>query len=198
LVSAHQPRIVPENSFENPLLVEKPEVSKAYYGELTGQPNYYKIESEKEFLLYVGILAPDLEDSRTDFIVEITRDDNIIHVLDGTAHEWEIFFEEFARDSYLEGPEFEQKAGSGTYYIKVYNEENKGKYSLAVGKAESFPPGEIIKTAISLPKIKKDFFEKPAYTAFFNPLGLFLLFILLILAGIIFLIFWIIRKKKKK
>ena len=198
LACAHQPRIAfgYNSSFENPIHVDKPEISKAYYGELKGSPDYYMIESADNFTLYLNILAPDLEDSRTDFIVEVLSDNETIYLLNGTSYEWNIFFEEFARDSYLEGPELETEVEKGAYHIKVYNEDNIGKYSLAIGKIESFPPEEIIKTAVYLPRIKKEFFEKPAITAFLNPIGLFILFILLVIA-IVFLIIKSIFKKKK-
>ena len=56
-VSAHQPEYVGSNIKIN---VTNPEISKAYYGELNGQPAVYTIESQKEFKFYVNILVPDL------------------------------------------------------------------------------------------------------------------------------------------
>jgi hypothetical protein len=51
--------------------VQKPEISQAFYGELRGQEDVYEIKSDEAFLLYVNILAPNIEGSRTDFTVEI-------------------------------------------------------------------------------------------------------------------------------
>ena len=199
LVSAHQPRLVYdlENSKDNPIIIIEPEVSKAYYGELKAQADYYMIESQESFNLYLGILSPDLEDSKTNFNVEVILDDDILFVLNGSQEDWEVFHEEFAGDSYLKGPEIEKIVEPGIYYIKVSNPSNSGKYSLAVGKIESFPFKEIIKTFIALPKLKKDFFEKSPLTAYFNLMGLFLLIFLIITAGIVVGIVFVVKRLKK-
>ena len=200
ILSAHQPRLVYnlENSQNNPIMVQEPEISKAYYGELNGQPDYYMIKSEEKFNLYLSILSPDLEDSKTDFEVEVILDNNLFFVLNGSQEDWEVFHEEFAGDSYLDGPEIEKIVEPGIYYIKVSNPSNTGKYSLAVGKIESFPFKEIVKTFIVLPKLKKDFFEKSPLTAYFNLIGLFLLIFLVITAGIVIGIIFVVKKLKKK
>jgi len=200
IISAHQPRLVYnlENSQDNPIVIQEPEISKAYYGELKGQPDYYMIKSEEEFNLYLSILSPDLEDSKTDFEVEIILDNNLFFVLNGSQEDWEVFHEEFAGDSYLDGTEIEKTVEPGIYYIKVSNPSNTGKYSLAVGKIESFPFKEIVKTFIVLPKLKKDFFEKSPLTAYFNLMGLSLSIFLIVIGGIITGIIFIAKKLKKK
>jgi len=53
---AHQPRIVNENA----TVVTLPEVSNAHYGTLDGKPAVYFIRAEKAFVLYVGVLVPDI------------------------------------------------------------------------------------------------------------------------------------------
>jgi hypothetical protein len=50
--------------------------------------------------------------------------------------------------------------GPGVYRIQVSNVENRGKYVLAVGELEKFPPKVILRTLITLPKLKRDFFGK--------------------------------------
>ena len=60
IAHAHRPVIVKSNSSrEKPVEVKKPEISYAYYGELVGEPYYYRIVYPKEFILYVNILIPD-------------------------------------------------------------------------------------------------------------------------------------------
>jgi hypothetical protein len=195
-VIAHQPRVGFEGALESPIQVEKPEISKAYYGELEGNPEYYEINSDNDFLLYLNILAPDIQGARKDFIVEVLQNDEIIFILDDAA--WGEFYEPFGGDNYLMGPELEEQVTSGTYIIKVSNPDNAGKYSLAVGKIESFPPIEIIKTIFALPKLKKDFFNKSPLTAYFNYSGLFLLILLILILALIFGIRYLIKKYKKK
>lgn len=59
MVTAHQPRLeVGQNAtYENAIVVETPEISQAFYGKLTGSPNYYKITSDKPFKLYINLLV---------------------------------------------------------------------------------------------------------------------------------------------
>lgn len=52
---AHQPRLVTDlaSSYTNPILIEEPEVSKAYYGRLEKTPEYYAISSNSEIDMYL-------------------------------------------------------------------------------------------------------------------------------------------------
>lgn len=84
--------------------------------------------------------------------------------MDGNKFQWEPFYEEFAGDEYLKGPEREQQVSAGDYTIRVSNINNQGKYSLAIGKIESFPADEILKTFVALPHLKTQFFNKPRWT----------------------------------
>jgi hypothetical protein len=43
------------------------------------------------------------------------------------------------------GPEFRQNATAGTYIIKIFNKNNEGKYSLAIGEAEKFTTFDYIR-----------------------------------------------------
>ncbi|MBN2095371.1 MAG: hypothetical protein JW727_04950 [Candidatus Aenigmarchaeota archaeon] len=200
LALCHQPRIVfdREASFENPVIVSQPEISKAYYGQLNGSPEYYRIYSPVSFKLYAGLLSPNISGSRTDFIAEVSNKSRIILILNGPARNWTPYYEEFAGDYYLRGPDSEKVVPSGTYYIRVFNRDNQGKYILAIGKEESFTPDEMARTVFTLPRIKREFFGKPGYEAFFNFTGVFLLIVLSIIAIISYLICKAASKLKKE
>ena len=60
---AHQPVLNEQNhiTFDDPFLIEKPEVSKAIYSTLTGKPHIFKISSNKDFKFYAGITVPKIE-----------------------------------------------------------------------------------------------------------------------------------------
>jgi hypothetical protein len=175
---------------ENPIIIKNPEVSQAFYGQLEGNPDYYKIDSNKPFKLYLNILVPNIPvENERRFSVRVTDSNKKqIMFLDGIKYEWKEFYEEFGGDSYLEGPEARLNVSAGTYIIKVYNSDNKGKYSLAVGEIESFPIDETLKTLILLPTLKEKFFNKPFYTGFFNLIGLFVFgpIIALIILAVVF------------
>lgn len=60
LAFAHQPRITESRLTEVP----SPEISKAYYGKLTGEPDVYVIKATEAFDLYVNILVPDIAEQK--------------------------------------------------------------------------------------------------------------------------------------
>ena len=200
----HQPRIVTEGITE----VENPEVSQAFYGELEGDPAYYRIESEDAFKLYVGILVPDLEEIDKDVSVEITKEhvhaeegpeheEEEMHILlNGTEHQWTRWYEPFGGDWYWEGPELRSnppeeelpegvRVSEGAYTLKVFSVDNEGKYVLAVGEREEFPLSEVVQALFVLPKLKAEFFERSAWTGYFNLVGLFLLIGIGVVVGIV-------------
>ena len=158
---AHQPKLINYSpSIDNPHQVIDPEISKAYYGKLNGEPHYYIINSEEEFLFYTGILSPKVDDDHLWLslsvysIIETPMNEKnnkkLEFFADGQNFDWEAWYEPYARDWYWKGPEIggevNQDTGfkrsfilsKGSYLIEVFNENNIGHYSLAVGEAEFF------------------------------------------------------------
>tara|TARA_Y100000741_G_scaffold362794_1_gene349473 strand:- start:512 stop:1201 length:690 start_codon:yes stop_codon:yes gene_type:complete len=149
---AHQPKLIKHSpSMKNPYEVIYPEISKAYYGKLNRKSHYYRIISNKDFLFYAGILTPKVNENHKWISLDIIdENNNIIYQADGSKFNWEPWYEPYARDWYWKGPEIggeiNKETGfkksflikSGTYIIKVYNNDNIGNYSLAVGEAEFF------------------------------------------------------------
>jgi len=189
---AHQPRIVSGPTTE----INNPDVSQAFYGELKGRPAHFTIDSKNSFPLYVGLLSPRVKEADKDFSVIVKRDDAVILGLNGMEYEWEPFYEEFGGDYYFRGPEEKLMVGPGLYNLEVFSPDNQGKYVLVVGEKEEFPPREIINTIAILPKLKKDFFERSPFAAFFNLSGLFLLIFFLIIIGTVFIIKKMIKRNR--
>lgn len=172
---AHQPRLDSDSStIANPIVVKNPEISQAFYGQLNGNPAYYKIQSSKQFQLYANILVPDIPGASSQLMsLQITDSSGkTIGLLDAKNSTWTPYFEEFGGDYYLKGPEFNQTVPAGTYYLKVFNGNNQGRYSLAIGDIESFPPAETASTLFLLPLIKADIFKVPVAELFIQFLGL--------------------------
>jgi monofunctional biosynthetic peptidoglycan transglycosylase len=168
IAHAHRPVIVKNNSSrEKPVEVKKPEISYAYYGELVGEPHYYRIVYPKEFILYVNILIPDFSPKsepivKHDMSFQISTDEQSLFIAEGNESEWRRFYERYGRDHYYMGPEFEQKVSAGTYHIKIFNEKNDGKYALAIGKKESFTPWGLVGAMIKARSLDKWFFKPDA------------------------------------
>ena len=123
IAHAHRPVIVrSQSSREKPVLVKEPEISYAYYGELVGEPHYYRIEYPKEFILYVNILVPDFYPktepiSKHDMSFQILAEGEPLFMAEGSKSEWRRFYERYGRDHYYMGPEYEQNVPAGTYYM---------------------------------------------------------------------------------
>jgi len=178
---AHQPRI----ASENPIAVPNPEVSKAYYGKLNGEPVVYRIVAAEPFDLYVNVLVPDIAGQKKDVSALITKDGKEIALLDSQTFEWKQFFEEFGHDTYWQGPEYKAQGDAGTYEIRVTSAQNDSKYSLAIGEIEAFDFKESLNAYTLIPQIKRDFFNESPATFIFSPLGWGLIILMFALAFVV-------------
>ena len=190
LASAHQPRIVEERL----TTVSDPEVSKAYYGKLTGEPDVYTIQASQAFDLYVGVLVPDIAGQKKDVSAVILKGGAQIAMLDGATFDWKQFFEEFGHDTYWQGPEYKARAEAGTYEVRVWSSNNDSKYSLAIGEIEAFDGKEGLNALTLIPQIKKDFFNKSPANFILSPVGSGLIIVMYTLA----LIFGVIYRSALK
>ena len=168
---SHQPvlGIDGPHSRDEPFEIKKPEISKAIYSRLTGEPHIYRISSEQDFNFYVGLTKPKLDDCPTvgkTFSIDVLNENfSVIAELRGKTFQWWPWFEEFGKKWYWVGPELGQNFRhtnvypSGVYYIRVKNESNMGNYVLAVGDIESFPIGVMARMLTELPKINRIFWK---------------------------------------
>ncbi len=190
-VFAHQPRITENRQ----TLVPDPEISKAYYAKLTGEPDTYIIESNEPFKLYVNVLVPDISGQRKDVSAIVTNNGKQISFLDGLNFEWEKFYEPFGADTYWMGPEYEADVKAGKYEIKVFSPDNDSKYSLAIGKIEAFDGKEGLNALTIIPELKKDFFEESPISFIKSPFGWGLIVAMYLLAAIVGFIYrYILRR----
>lgn len=184
---AHQPR------FPGPgvNVVSDPDVSQAWYAELLGEPAEYRVEVRDSLLLYAGVLVPAIPHVTQDYTVAVSAEapdgEQVVFTLDGPAGQWSDFFEPVAGDHYWRGPEKRVNVGPGTYKVIVSNPGNTGKYVLAIGERESFPPAEIARVIGEMPRLKR-YFGKSPWTAYFNGTGVFIGVTAAAIAGVVVLI----------
>lgn len=197
LALAHQPRITESRLTQVP----NPEISKAYYGKLAGQPDVYVIKASKPFDLYVNVLVPDIIGQKKDVSAVVIKDGNIdkpLATLNGISFEWKKFYEPFGADSYWMGPEYKARAEAGTYEIRVSSLNNDSKYSLAIGEIEAFDGKEGLNALTIIPKLKRDFFNVSPIGFIVSPFGWGLIILMYILAGIVGFAYRLILKKVAK
>jgi hypothetical protein len=167
---AHKP-VLNENSTypaDSPYEIEEPEISKAIYSTLTGDPHYYRIQSDIDFDFYAGILAAKIGECALEqtFSFEVLDSEfHNISLADGENFEWTPWYEEYGKQWYWNGPEVGEKFLSdrvyeaGTYYIKVFNDSNTGQYIMAVGDIEKFSFTDIVGLLFSMGDIEDEYWD---------------------------------------
>ena len=181
-VLAHQPRLVEMEKIN----ITEPEISKAYYGNLSGKPHIYTISTSSPIDLYVNILVPFIEGPGKNVTVNIFKGEQLIRTLSPTKEDWKEFFEPFGQSMYWKGPEFKVRADAGKYKIHVQSTEKSIKYVLATGEIEAFGGPESLRAILLIPELKKNFFEESPLSFILSPLGwgyVLLLQVLVILVG---------------
>lgn len=201
IADAHQPVVVstPSDTIE----ITDPNISFAYYGELTGSSQRFELSSLEPFTLYVQVLEPDIENADKNHSAIVYRQledgEEVVSELNAGVATWEPFFEVFGGDTYLEGAEYrEEEASAGTYLIEVSSPENTGKYVLVTGTVEDFSGTSFLATVYEIFKVKL-FFEKPPLSIFQTPF-VYVPTILLLLIGtsLYFVVRRILRKRHKQ
>jgi len=183
LAFAHQPQIVTGDN----VVIDNPEISKAFYDILDGHPRVYLIEEDAPFDLYINLLVPlnSNPDGRFDANVFDTVTKQKLDSLSADSVLWKPFYEDFANDWYVKGPELDQKLPAGSYSIIVSNASNHGKYVLAVGKTEQFTFSDTINSLRIIPTLKNGFFGTGAFTFAYSIIGASYLFLILIMGFIL-------------
>ena len=192
--SAHEPRIVASHE----TVVSDPEISKAYYGQLTGVPDVFTIVATTTFDLYVNVLVPDIAGQEKDISASILKDGKPFAVLDGSHFTWTTMFEPFGYDTYWTGPEYRATVDAGTYTIQVTSATNDSKYSLAIGETENFDFKEIMNALTLVPQLKRTFFDESPISFILSPFGWGLILTLYVVAGIVGLVYRLILRKFTK
>lgn len=170
IASAHQPRITTQAV----TVVTDPEISKAYYAQLSGAPQTYTIRATAPFDLYVNLLVPDIAGQQKDVSAVILKNGdarNPVATLAGPGFAWTRFFEPFGHDTYWMGPEYKARVDAGEYEVRVSSPKNDSRYSLAIGEIEAFDAKETVNTISLIPQIKKNFFSKSPADFILSPIG---------------------------
>lgn len=193
-VFAHQPRVVTSRA----TAVSEPEVSKAYYGQLTGQPDVYTFTAFAPFDLYVNVLVPNSPGQEKHVSALVLKDGAEIANLKAEGFAWKSFHEPFGNDSYFMGPEYKARAEAGQYEVRVFSPGNTSKYSLAIGETEAFNFTESYNAVRTIPQLKKTFFNVSPATFLFSPFGAGFIVIIFVLAFVFgFAYRWLVRKLVK-
>jgi hypothetical protein len=172
---AHQPVLVDSEATE----VFEPEISKAYFGKLMGEPHTYRIDSAVEFDLYVGILVPEDGSPKKDVAAEIFAGTQPMAAIGGAGADWVTFYEPFGQNTYWDGGEYRTRAPAGAYTIKISSPDNQSKYSLAIGEIEFFDLEDRANALVVLPEIQREFFGTSPVEMVGTRFGIFNLVVIL-------------------
>lgn len=207
IASAHLPRLIYLQK-SGDIFVSNPEISQAFYDELKDSSKNYIIESDIQFNLYLNLLVPTKENANGRYSAKIYKvegeNSTEVGFLDGNNFKWEDYYEEFGRDYYVKGPEFDQQVDAGKYKIEVFSKnqndqiENKGKYVLAIGKTESFDWMSVLNIYWQIPTLKLTFFKSDILQFFLTKFAIFGIAALGILIIFIFLIYFVIGAVRER
>jgi hypothetical protein len=189
--AAHQPVVVDGETTS----VSNPEISKAYYGKLAGADHTYTIDSDVEFILYVGILVPDIENANKDVMAEVFSGTELLATIGGVGAAWVTFYEPFGQNTYWDGGDYRIRAKAGVYMIKVSSPSNQSTYSLAVGDIESFDLAAIAKTFVVMPEMEREFFYSSAIELVGTRFGLIYLAVIYSAALAVALLYRLLLRK---
>jgi hypothetical protein len=178
-------------------LVTDPDVSQAFYAELKGQPDEYRFTLAKPLPLYLSVLVPKIPGAHENYSAELYRKtaagDSLVGILGGTNSKWSDFHEPFANDDYFQATEYREPMPPGDYTVRVSCPGNQGKYVLAIGERESFPPSTIVRLVGVMPALKR-YMGKSVLTSYFNYTGIFLGATIVVVAGIAVLVVSLARR----
>lgn len=182
--SAHLPRIIYNQAGD--IVIKNPESSQAFYDELIDSSRNYLINSPLEFNLYINLLVPAATNqngrySANIYLIKDGKEEKIAFIDGQTDFVWQEYYEEFGRDYYRKGPEFEKILPAGDYKIEIFSYDNIGKYVLVVGKKEVWPIVESVKIFWILPMLKTQFFQTPVIEFLFTPFGYILVGIIVVI-----------------
>ena len=187
---AHQPRLIVDqaNTIDTPIIIEEPEISKAYYAQLKKLNQYYEIDSAKEFDLYLSLQVPDIPMQSTNISLELKDNSGLqLSYMNGSKHLWDKFHENFGNANYLSGPSIHMILPSGKYFIIVSGEENT-KYVLVSGQKEEFPLSEFLNSLFLVPKINQEYFDMSIVQSLANIFGLLLIMIFSVIGFVILIV----------
>lgn len=192
---AYVPQIVVQESLHDITLIDDPELSQAFFGELKNFPHTYEIHADKSFTLYTQIRVPELESSKNNvsgIIIKEQKKGRVEEVARFLAQDapWTVHRDSLIGETYREGAQFEKELGPGVYRLEVHTPDNLEKYVLRVGKNEDMNIGyfELLGRIIAV----KDFYETSAFWIIMSPY----VYIPVLVLGV-FGALWYMRMRKR-
>ena len=158
----------------------------------------YRIESDREFPLYLNLLVPRNTNAQGRYSADIYRLDKervLLGRLDAGSAPWKDMFEPFGFDWYVQGPELKRVLPAGKYDIEINGSNNQGKYVLAVGEKEYFNLSETINALNLIPKLKWSIFHSASNLFILSPFGIGYIVVIFLLS---FIFAWLVRLALRK
>lgn len=170
---AHKPFVVEFAAYKDIYPVSEPEVSQAFYGNLTGFPHRYEFTLNENQPVFMQVLVPDIEgveNNRSGVLVR-KKDDGTVTIvgrMNASDASWETVYEPFGGDSYRDGATYESELPAGDYLVEISTAENLGKYVFVIGELEDFSDLGYFGTLGRIYEVKR-FFDKPPIAVFQSP-----------------------------
>lgn len=183
------------------VIITNPESSTAYYGELKGAAQTYKVSSGEPFTLFLALIVPDVPGITTDLKAEVLDTNNLevpLTVLDGREVTWQAFTDTSGGDAYLAGPTFRATIPEGSYDIRISSPDNQGQYVIIIGEERGFSLGRIFQAYNALPQIKTQFFGKQPVEALTSPLLMWPTIVIALTIAAILILVAVVRLRRAR
>lgn len=193
-VHAFEPVMVTPQNVEDVVVIDDTSELYGYYGELDDFPHTFIIASTEPFVLRAQILEPDTSKAKHVLRGIIVRDrdngrgvEEVARISPDSAS-WESFYKVAYGVRYLQGPEYQEELGAGTYRIEVSTPLNKGKYVLVLGNPEGGNSPGYFGTLRDIYEVNH-FFGRPPIALIVSPY-VFLPLIVVVVVGLVLLRFY--------
>lgn len=164
-----------------------------YYGEFKKGAHTYKVSSNSDFLLHVDVFTPDTFWQKRDIYVKIFKNgdtQNPIAYLDPSEFRWTKHFDSLIKQSYWQGPAFEQNIEKGDYEVIVYSSNNDSKYFVRFGNKSYFNFWQMTQIVKNVSTINKDVYQQNSANFIFSFFGMVYV---LFLASLSFLVWFLMK-----
>ena len=202
-------------TIENALYIPDPQISWAMYGELENNVLFYKFEVEQKEPLYASLVIPALDglENFSPSLAIITQQQNIAMISSHTGEKntdvpfalpdgyqaivfdydrkstANVFYEPFTQVNYWERQEIRTESiNPGTYYIAVFNPDENGKFTLAVGEIEDFSKANFFDSFV------RAWFETKIFFNDYLTAVISIIIVVIVFAGIGYGIFRVVRR----
>lgn len=174
--------------------VANPTRATGYFGELSGEPQTFRVSAAQPIRLYVTLMQPQTSASKHDLSLAIVDPEHPaipLGVILGPAATWTPAA--YEGSDYVKAPDFRATLPAGVYELKLWSSNNDAPYVVVIGETETPIITRFFSALHALPQINAAFFGAPRLHMLAAPIILWPLVALLVIVAL--LIWWAAHRR---